>query len=53
MSEAPYAECPHCGRFYLEKFHALSRRDNATHICSECATIEALAAFMTADKGGQ
>jgi hypothetical protein len=40
--------CPRCGDFIPNNFQpgaypgALSRTDNATEICSECGTIEAL-----------
>lgn len=33
--------CPKCGRSYKER-PALSREDNETPICSDCATKEAL-----------
>lgn len=33
--------CPKCGRSYTER-PALSREDNETPICSDCATKEAL-----------
>ncbi len=36
--------CPVCGRAYTEP-PALSRRDNATHICPDCGLLEALAIF--------
>lgn len=36
--------CPRCSKPY-EGHPALSRKDNKTEICSQCGTIEALAAF--------
>lgn len=33
--------CPKCGRSYTER-SALSREDNKTLVCSDCATKEAL-----------
>jgi len=48
------ARCPRCGARYTPygkspfdpatdpPFPALSRRDNATYICSHCGTVEAL-----------
>lgn len=37
-------ECPICGN-PLGKYPAISREDNKTKICSNCGTLEALAAF--------
>ena len=37
--------CPQCGK-PIEGFPALSRRDNKTHICSDCGTREAIADFV-------
>jgi predicted RNA-binding Zn-ribbon protein involved in translation (DUF1610 family) len=37
-------ECPLCGN-PLGKYPAISRKDNKTKICSNCGTLEALAAF--------
>lgn len=42
----PTPLCPTCKTNYLDKdevMNALSRKDNQTYICSECATKEALA----------
>ena len=38
--------CPLCGRTYTE-VPALSRKDNATPICPDCGTLEALKAAGT------
>lgn len=37
-------KCPICGEL-LGKYPAISREDNKTKICSNCGTLEALAAF--------
>lgn len=37
-------QCPICGK-PLGKYPAISREDNKTKICSNCGTLEALAAF--------
>jgi hypothetical protein len=37
--------CPICLITYPEGFHALSRRDNKTHICSQCGTNEGIEAY--------
>lgn len=37
-------KCPICGKS-LGKYPAISREDNKTKICSNCGTLEALAAF--------
>lgn len=43
MKNEPTAQrvCPICGKTYTGA-PALSRRDNATYICSDCGTREAL-----------
>lgn len=34
-------KCPKCGKYYVG-YHALSREDNKTEICSECGVGEAV-----------
>ena len=41
--------CPSCNKDY-EGYSAISRRDNKTHICSECGMHEALAEFTKYNK---
>jgi predicted RNA-binding Zn-ribbon protein involved in translation (DUF1610 family) len=44
-SKIKYEDCPRCGKQRLHKstlMNALSRRDNATYICSPCGSHEAL-----------
>lgn len=41
--------CPVCGEIYSE-YPALSRRDNATYICPECGTNEALEDYFGGDR---
>lgn len=48
MSEKITRTCPICGRDYTEP-PALSRRDNKTYICSDCGTMEALAAILRSE----
>lgn len=43
-------KCPICGE-PLGKYPAISREDNKTKICSNCGTLEALAAFKESQKG--
>lgn len=43
-------KCPICGN-PLGKYPAISREDNKTKICSNCGTLEALAAFKESLKG--
>lgn len=43
-------KCPICGE-PLGKYPAISREDNKTKICSNCGTLEALAAFIESLKG--
>lgn len=46
--------CPRCGEMTLDaipEMNALSRRDNATHICSACSTREALDDMLAAKYG--
>lgn len=43
-------KCPICGN-PLGKYPAISRDDNKTKICSNCGTLEALAAFKNSLKG--
>lgn len=43
-------KCPICGN-PLGKYPAISREDNKTKICSNCGTLEALAAFSKSLKG--
>jgi predicted RNA-binding Zn-ribbon protein involved in translation (DUF1610 family) len=43
-------KCPICGNS-LGKYPAISREDNKTKICSNCGTLEALAAFKESLKG--
>lgn len=43
-------KCPICGK-PLGKYPAISREDNKTKICSNCGTLEALAAFKESLKG--
>lgn len=45
-------QCPICGN-PLGKYPAISREDNKTKICSNCGTLEALAAFKEAIKDGK
>jgi hypothetical protein len=47
--EPTMIKCPLCHRSYQEGFHALSRRDNETHICPVCGTREALEDYLTAE----
>lgn len=48
MDTNTYPVCPSCGGYIPNNVYpgaypgALSRRDNATEICSECGTLEAL-----------
>ena len=39
-------KCPKCGKEFTE-YPAISRDDNATEICPECGTREALLAFLS------
>lgn len=41
--------CPICG-FEIDKYPAISRKDNKTKICSNCGVLEALEAFNTSMK---
>ena len=41
MSKEDWGNCPRCKK-EIEKFPALSRRDNRTDICSDCGEVEAL-----------
>ena len=43
------AVCPNCGRRF-SGYPALSRKDNATGICPECGTLEALDAAGISDE---
>lgn len=43
-------KCPICNK-PLGKYPAISREDNKTKICSNCGTLEALAAFKESQKG--
>lgn len=43
-------KCPICNK-PLGKYPAISRQDNKTKICSNCGTLEALAAFKESLKG--
>lgn len=45
-------KCPICGN-PLGKYPAISREDNKTKICSNCGTLEALAAFKESIKDGK
>ena len=45
--EPTMIKCPLCYRSYQEGFHALSRRDNTTHICPDCGTREAMEDYFT------
>jgi len=43
--------CPRCGEMKLHednRFNALSRKDNKTHICSDCGFAEAIEALIKA-----
>lgn len=42
-------KCPTCGKDIVG-FPALSRRDNKTHICSDCGVDEAMADYFGAQK---
>ena len=42
-------KCPLCHRSYQEGFHALSRRDNETHICPDCGTREAMEDYFAGE----
>ena len=37
--------CPKCGKKY-SGYHALSREDNKTEICSDCGVAEALKRYV-------
>lgn len=50
MDECTGRICPLCGRAYTEP-PALSRRDNATDICPDCGTMEAMAAMPRRREG--
>ena len=45
MSERKEWKCPVCKKI-TKDYPAISRRDNKTHICSDCGTREALTDFM-------
>lgn len=34
--------CPKCNKEFVEKYGAISRKDNKTIICPDCGTFEAL-----------
>lgn len=34
--------CPKCQKEFIDKYGAISRKDNKTVICAECGTKEAL-----------
>ena len=42
IEESKLNLCNSCGDYYVKGFHAISRLDNKTKICSDCGTKEAL-----------
>ena len=49
VSEVETRVCPICGKTYTER-PALSREDNETLICSDCATRQALSSIGVDEK---